>query len=158
MIAVIIYNRGAVLSVVVEMHIRAARFLQVHQILTVVGVIGVIGIIDGFTDTHAAGVVGEGDTLAGILHPAKLATLFPGIAPGTVAEGIADSVVGIGDTIVRSQLILPIAVVGVGIRTQNGGGGIAVFIAGSSEGIVLLIDDVAAPVVCKGPGGGLLFS
>ena len=153
MVSIIIDNGGTILGVVTEVHVRTARFLQVHQILAMVGVIGVIGIIHGLADAHAAGIVGEGDTLAGVFHSTQLATLFPGIVPGAVREGIANSVVGVGDTIVRSQLIFPIAVVGVVIRTQNGGGRITVFIACSGEGVVLLIDDVAAPVVFKRPGG-----
>jgi len=135
------------------MHIRAARFLQVHQILAMVGVIGVIRPVYRFADAHAAGIVSKRYTLIALFHAAELAALFPGIVPGAVREGIADSIISIRDTIVRSQLILPIAVVGVGIRTQNGGGRIAVFIACCGKGVVLLIDDVAAPVVFEGPGG-----
>ena len=56
MVSIIIDNGGMILGVVIEVHIRSAGFLQVHQILTVVGVIGVIGIIHGLADTHAAGV------------------------------------------------------------------------------------------------------
>ena len=41
-----------------------------------VGIVGVIGIIHGLADTRAAGVVGEGHSLAGIFHPAELAAFF----------------------------------------------------------------------------------
>ena len=92
MIAIILDNRGAILSVVVEMHIRAAGLFEMDEVFAMVGIVGVIGIIDRFADTHAAGVVGEGDTLAGILHPAKLAALFPGVIPCSVGEVIADGI------------------------------------------------------------------
>jgi len=136
------------LSIVVEMHIRAAGFLQVHQILAMVGIVSVIGIIDGFTDTHTAGIVSKRYTLIALFHAAELAALFPGIVPGAVREGIADGIISIRDTIVRGELILPIVVVGVIVSAERSSRQIA-----GGESVIFLIENVPALVIGEGPGG-----
>ena len=40
--------------------------------------------------------------------------MFPGVSPGAVGEGIANPVVADRDSVVRSQQVAPVIVVGVG--------------------------------------------
>ena len=103
---------------------------------------------DRLAHAQALGVVDKAGGGAGLAHLLELASVLPGVGPGSVAGGIANGIVGNRRAIVGRELVLPVAVpVGVRHGFQRGAHG------SGGVGIAGLAQDVSAPVVGVHPGG-----
>ena len=145
------HNSGFTGSVIEEVE-GVIAVGQVSDLFTVEGVVrGASGGGD-FLDSQAAGVVLVDNGFGGPALCLQLPALLPGVQPFPVAGGIADFVVSNIRAVEFRQLILPVGVgVGVGDDFQSssrqGTHGV---------GVTLLVQNVAATIICIRPGGAIL--
>ena len=117
--AIIVHKRRKILSIVEEVEAVIATGHMCNQ-LAMQCVIGrgshtVLG--HNLLRAQTVVVVLELDRRTVLAHLAQLSASASGVAPDTIIQRIADSVIGDALTVVRSQFILP---VGITIAIRNG--------------------------------------
>ena len=67
-------------------------------------------VVDRLAHAQALGVVDKAGGGAGLAHLLELASVLPGVGPGSVAGGIANGIVGNGRAVIGVELVLPVAI------------------------------------------------
>ncbi len=59
---------------------------------------------------HSVGVVGVGPGGPGLAHGGQLPAVLPGVGPGAIRQGVANSIVGNGVAVIGGKQVPPVAV------------------------------------------------